>query len=167
MWAEMAKVTFQVHNRVDNVIFRRGIKVELTDVSTQADLIPGNSVKDIGFSTGGGFYRGRREPKKVPTPLVKAPPLAKPVASFSDFSVRTFKGDLAISSSAAEAMEEEAPEGKTDNRIKGKKKGRGGGQRSRRNQGQVAGRGGGEIEGGSGGHGKGQSRSPGKGCGRH
>ena len=120
VWAEMAKVTFQVHNQVDNVICRQEVEVELMDVSTQADLIPGSSVSDIGFSTGGGFYWGRREsPEKAPSPLVEAPPVKKPVASSLGFSTRTFRGDLEISSSAAEAMEEEAPEGKTDCRITG------------------------------------------------
>ena len=34
VWAKMAKVTFQVHNPVDNVILRQEGAVELTDVST-------------------------------------------------------------------------------------------------------------------------------------
>ena len=72
VWAEMAKVTFQVHNPVDNVILRQEGAVELTDVSTQAELIP--SVGDIGFSTGGSFRRRRREsPEMAPSPLVEAP----------------------------------------------------------------------------------------------
>ena len=79
MWAEMSKVTFEVHECVDNVICRQEVEVELTDVSTQADLIPGNSVRDIGFSTGGGFFQGRREsPEAAPSPLGEVPPLRSP-----------------------------------------------------------------------------------------
>ena len=37
VWAEMSKVTFEVHDRVDNVICRREAEVELTDVSAQVD----------------------------------------------------------------------------------------------------------------------------------
>ena len=120
VWAEMLKVTFEVHERVDNVICRQEVEVELTDVSTQADLIPGNSVRDIGFSTGGGLFQGRREsPETASNPLGEVPPVAKPVASSRNFSARTFKGDDEIFPTAAEAMEGEAPEGKTDYRIKG------------------------------------------------
>ena len=117
---EMAKVTFEHHDRVDNIICRQEVLVELTDVSTQADLIPGNSVKDIRFSTGGGLYRGRREPPEMaPSPPVQVPPVANPIASSRNFSTLTFRGDNEISPSAAEAIEGEAPEGKTNYRIKG------------------------------------------------
>ena len=58
VWDEMAKVTFERHDRVDNVICRQEVEVELTDVSTQADLIPGNAVRDIGFASGGGLSSG-------------------------------------------------------------------------------------------------------------
>ena len=43
VWAEMAKVTLQAHK--SDWICRQEVEVELTDVSTQADLIPGNAVR--------------------------------------------------------------------------------------------------------------------------
>ena len=67
-WADMAKVTFEVHDRVDNVICRQEAEVELTDVSAQVDLIPGN-IGGIGFSTGGACPRGGGDRPTGPLPL--------------------------------------------------------------------------------------------------
>ena len=107
VWTEMVKVTFTVHDRVDNVICRREAEVELTDVSCQVDLISG-SIGGIGFSSGGGLPQRRRgSPNRAPTPLARAPPAAEPVASSQGFSVRRFKGDEESSPSTAEANEAE------------------------------------------------------------
>ena len=78
---------------MDNVICRQEAEIELTDVS-QADLIPGTSVEDIGFSTGGGFLQRRRElPEKAPSPLVEAPPLSCDACSwFSPFLLSHIQG---------------------------------------------------------------------------
>ena len=52
MWAKMAKVTSQNHQ--SDVMIRQEVTVELTDVSTQAELTPGNALRDIGFTSGVG-----------------------------------------------------------------------------------------------------------------
>ena len=110
VWEEMAKVTSQSH--------RQAIEVELTDVSTQADLIPGNAVGDIGFTSGGGFFRGKRDaPKKAPNPLGGTPPVNEPIASSLNFTTRIFVGDTEVITSAADTMREEAPPSKMDVRL--------------------------------------------------
>ena len=58
VWAEMLKVRFEIHGRVDNVICRREAEVELTDISCQVDLIQGTG--GIGFSDGGDVPHRRR-----------------------------------------------------------------------------------------------------------
>ena len=52
VWAEMSKVTSQIHQ--SDVMIRQEITVELTDVSTQAELTPGNALRDIGFMSKDG-----------------------------------------------------------------------------------------------------------------
>ena len=77
VWAEMVKGTSQNHQ--SGVMIRQEVTVELTDVSTQAKLTPGNALMDIGFTSGGGGSRGRRvTPKKAPAPLRKASPVVGP-----------------------------------------------------------------------------------------
>ena len=72
VWAEMSKVTSQIHQ--SDVLIRQEVTVELTDVSTQAELTPGNALRDIGFASGGGDSRGMRvAPKKALPPPGKAP----------------------------------------------------------------------------------------------
>ena len=73
----------------DNVICRPEPDVELTDISCQVDLIQGTG--DIGFAIGGRVCQRRRESAEMPpSPLVRPPPAAEPVASSSEFSVRAF-----------------------------------------------------------------------------
>ena len=70
----MSKVTSRIHQ--SDVLCCQEATVELTDISTQAELTPGNALRDIGFTNGGGDSRGMRvAPKKAPTPPGKAPPL--------------------------------------------------------------------------------------------
>ena len=108
-------------------------------------------------------------PETAPSPTGKAPPVSGPVAGPADLSVRTFRGDDEISPSSAEAMGEEAPQGKTDIRLTGLRigptKSQEGGHRESRHGSQVEGLSGGEVKGRSGGHHKSQSGCPGKGCG--
>ena len=47
VWAEMAKVTSMVHH--SDVMIHQEATIELTDVSTQAELTTGNALRDIGF----------------------------------------------------------------------------------------------------------------------
>ena len=58
VWAEMSKVTSKNHQ--SDVMIRQEVTVELTDVSTQAKLTPGNALRDIGFTSreGGSQERG-------------------------------------------------------------------------------------------------------------
>ena len=64
VWEEMAKVASQVHQ--SDWLCRQAVEVELTDVSTQADLIPGNAVRDIGFASRGVSSGGRVMPLERP-----------------------------------------------------------------------------------------------------
>ena len=52
MWTEMARVTSQNHQ--SDVMIRQEVTVERTDVSTQAELTPGNALADIGFTSRAG-----------------------------------------------------------------------------------------------------------------
>ena len=121
VWKEMSKVTSQSHHR--DVICRQDVTVELTDVSTQAELISGNAIRDIGFSTGGGGSRGRRvAPKKAPALPGRAPRVPRPVASSSAFTNRTWKGDKEVTKSAATTMREKADPGKAEAKLKAEAK---------------------------------------------
>ena len=64
VWEEKAKVMSQSHQSY--VLFRQAVDVELTDVSTQADLTPGNALRDIGFASGGASSGGQGTPLKRP-----------------------------------------------------------------------------------------------------
>ena len=56
LWAEMVKVTSQNHQ--SDEMIRQEETVELTNVSTQAELTPGNALEDIGFTSQGGLVVG-------------------------------------------------------------------------------------------------------------
>ena len=72
MWEEMSKVTLQSHRR--DMLCRQEVTVELTDVSTQAELTTGNALRDIGFSSGGGIFEGCGWPLKRPQLHREGPP---------------------------------------------------------------------------------------------
>ena len=68
VWAEMSKVTSRIHQ--SDVLCRQEVTVELTDVTTQAELTPGNALRDIGFTSEGCGW-----PLKRPQLHREKPPL--------------------------------------------------------------------------------------------
>ena len=114
----MSKVTSQIHQ--SDVLCRQEVTVELTDVTTQAELTPGNALRDIGFTNGGGGSRGMRvAPKKAPNPPGKAPSVVRPLACSGVFSTRTFVGYEEVAQSAAITIRKQAAPGQTDVRLTG------------------------------------------------
>ena len=110
---EMSKVTSQIHQ--SDVLIRQEVTVELTNVSTQAELTPGNALRDIRFASGGGGSRGMQVPPiKAPPPLRKAHPVVGRIAISGVFTTRMFHGDEEVDHSAAASMREEAAPGQTD-----------------------------------------------------
>ena len=118
MWAEMSKVTSQIHQ--SDVMICQEVTVELTDVSTQAELTPSNALREIGFMSGERGSRGRRvTPKKAPPAPRKASPVVGPPLSSGVFTTRTFRANEEVDQSTAALMREEAAPGQTDVHLTG------------------------------------------------